>query len=123
MDTLKSVGFSTAIFAPAWTYEHFSNIHSVDSNISETSLAKAVDRSMWEGSSLPENLGCDCLKGKPHHTETYKTHPITKHAGEFPAGSSTFFHTHFRNAFALIIGGDAHVRSWLLSFPVRAHGA
>lgn len=63
------------------------------------SVAKAVDKSMWEGTSLPNDLKCDCLKGRPHHVADYKSNPIIKYAKEHPAGSSKFFHTDFQGAF------------------------
>ena len=93
---LSQHGFSAAIFAPAWTYEHFSTdiLRS-----SEPPIAKAVDRAMWEGVTLPEELDCDCRKGKPHHTMFYKSNPITKQIEEFPAGSNQFFETHFARGF------------------------
>ena len=67
----------------------------------QESIAKAVDRSMWEGSSLPSNLYCDCSQGRPHHTKYYQETPIVNSATEYPAGSSTYLHTDFTRAFKL----------------------
>ena len=98
---LAKESFSTAIFAPAWTFEHFSTSAPADAsgpgNIQ--SIAKAVDLCMWEGYSLPENLCCDCRQGKPHHVDNYQTNPIVKSASEFPAGSAWYLHTDFTRAF------------------------
>ena len=85
-------GLSTAIFAPAWPYEHFSTVISQGM---ERTIAKAVDRSMWEGVILPEELGCDCRKGRPHHTLFYRSNPIIGQFNELPSGSNQFFETHF----------------------------
>lgn len=100
MEVLAKAGFSTAIFAPAWAYEHFSTSPSeaVDSRF-PASIAKSVDRSMWEGSPLPTEIGCDCRTGRPHHTKDYQGHPILKYAHEYPAGTSSYFHTDFTRAF------------------------
>ena len=98
---LADRGFSAAIFAPAWTFEHFLTLPSeVDLDLEEPlSMAKAVDRSMWEGFSLPAILHCDCLQGKPHENDCYRVSPIIDNATEHPAGSSSYLHSDFARAF------------------------
>lgn len=49
---LANQGFSTAIFGPAWTHEHFPK-----GSLHGEPMAQAVQRSMWEGASLPQELG------------------------------------------------------------------
>ncbi|MCJ1399165.1 hypothetical protein MMC11_002367 [Xylographa trunciseda] len=93
---LSERGFSSAIFGPAWAYEHFCT-SSESSN--EQSLAKSVDTSVWDGASLPHNIRCDCKNSHPHNTAFYEANPITGNAYEFPAGSSTCLETDFSGAF------------------------
>lgn len=100
MSVLSANRFSTAMFAPAWAYEHFPTSRNVDLDISnESSIAHQVDESLWTGVSLPDELVCSCKKGKPHHSKFYKTRPILRYAQEFPAGSSMFFETRFIQPF------------------------
>ena len=111
MSVLASNGFSTAMFAPAWAYEHFTISGSPDiGSGKEPSIANQVDESLWTGKSLPDDLYCDCRKGRPHHTDYYKNHPIVKYAHEYPAGSSSFFETRFAKAFQPYIGNGSDVR-------------
>ena len=93
--------FSTAIFAPAWSYEHFPTSIPARTNFLQGvgSIAKAVDRSVWEGFALPENLCCDCRGGRPHHNGDYLNTPIVASSREYPAGSSCYLHTDFTQAF------------------------
>ena len=105
MSVLAKHGFSTAIFGGAWSHEHFTTIQ-VDAQIS---IAEAVKYSMWEGKSLPTELGCDCLKGRPHHTSEYTSNPIVASACEMPAGSLLFFETDFQGAFVHPRGLDSKV--------------
>lgn len=99
MSVLSESGFSTAVFAPAWAYEHFPRSTSALLGSKErTSIASQVDESLWTGVPLPEQLTCDC-KGRPHHTEYYRNHYITRYAQQYPAGSSHFFETNFAQAF------------------------
>ena len=93
MSVLAEAGFSTAIFGPAWTHEHFSTAGYA------LSTAERVEHAMWLGQLLPSNLGCDCHRGRPHHTREYVGTPIVNHAREFPAGSAHFFETDFVRAF------------------------
>ncbi|OCL10608.1 glycoside hydrolase family 85 protein [Glonium stellatum] len=85
---LAEIGLSAGIFAPAWTFEHFPK-HS-----------RAVERSMWDGELLPDDLDCSCEKGQPHQTLRYLQYPITHFAHEYPAGSEYFFYTDFSRSFA-----------------------
>lgn len=100
MSVLSASGFSAAMFAPAWPYEHFAISPSAVSGFKDgPSVADRVDQSLWTGVPLPDELFCDCHKGKPHHTQFYQEHPIARYAREYPAGSSTFFETSFTPAF------------------------
>ena len=103
MKLLKEKGYSKAVFGPAWTYEHFSTGTSASTS---QSMAKAVDKSLWEGATLPKDLGCDCTKGKPHHTARYQLNSISVHSSEYPAGSSTYLHTEFAQPFTAL--GSQH---------------
>ncbi|MCJ1477299.1 hypothetical protein MMC13_005970 [Lambiella insularis] len=98
VNTLQAHGFRPAIFGPAWTYEHFSSTPVADG--SQQTMARSAEQSLWEGARLPSDLRCDCKKGKPHHTVDYQQHPITRHAMEFPGGSSTYFDSDFGRAFS-----------------------
>lgn len=91
---LAEHGFSTAIFGDAWTHEHFSS-----SSPSGRSMAECVQRSTWEGWPLPNDLGCDCREGMPHHTSFYRVNPIMAYAHEYPVGSTTYFETDFQGPF------------------------
>ena len=133
---LAQGGFSTAIFGPAWPYEHFSTSNKAAlptcaaPRISESeesfepmctlpprraepqntfSEAEAVERSMWEGTCLPEQLLCNC-KGDPHHRSGYADMPIMKTAREYPAGSSSFLETNFQQAFRPAFDIDSGLR-------------
>lgn len=100
MSLLSASGFSTAMFAPAWVYEHFPTSARVGVGLKDgPSIAHQVDESVWKGVPLPENLLCDCRKGRPHHTKFYKNHPVTRYAQQYAAGSSRFFETRFTPAF------------------------
>jgi len=119
MAALAQAGFSTAVFAPGWPFEHFdTSLLKATDAAPTTSMAEAVDRSVWEGHSLPVDLGCDCRKGKPHHTNAYRKHPILRHAREYPAGSSSYFHSDFTKAFRQDING---LRSRLASQSILPH--
>ncbi|KAL8922762.1 MAG: hypothetical protein Q9172_003439 [Xanthocarpia lactea] len=99
MNTLTQNGFSTAMFAPAWAFEHFPISSSAGGSSRGPSVAHQVDESLWTGASLLDELLCDCHGRKPHHTNHYKSNAITRFAQEYPAGSSTFFETGFNQAF------------------------
>ena len=116
MATLADEEFSTAIFGPAWTHEHFSASASIDAHYgSSISIAKAVDRSIWEGFSLPDQLDCDCRKGRPHHSKDYILNPIIKSAREYPAGSASFLETSFSPAFSVEVNKGSAVCPRFLS--------
>ncbi|KAF2084673.1 glycoside hydrolase family 85 protein, partial [Saccharata proteae CBS 121410] len=83
---LSGLGFSTGIFAPAWTYEHFPG------------HGAAMERCMWEGDALSDDITCGCRSASQHPTNT--DNPITSSACWYPAGSPTFFYTNFSRAFA-----------------------
>lgn len=105
MSILSGSGFSTAMFAPAWPYEHFDTSPSAKFGCEDgPSIADRVDQSMWTGAPLPDELSCDCHKGRPHHTKFYQDHPVTRYAQEYPAGSSHFFETNFAPAFQPLLG-------------------
>ncbi|KAL8921130.1 MAG: hypothetical protein Q9208_005883 [Pyrenodesmia sp. 3 TL-2023] len=100
MSLLSASGFSTAMFAPAWVYEHFPTSAPVRNGLKDgPSIAQQVDESLWIGVPLPDNLLCDCRKGRPHHTKFYRNHPVTRYAQQYAAGSSRFFETRFTPAF------------------------
>lgn len=84
---LAEIGLSAGIFAPAWSFEHFPK------------NGRAVERSMWDGELLPDDLDCSCEKGQSHQTSQYSQYPITRFAHEHPAGSEHFFHTDFSRSF------------------------
>jgi hypothetical protein len=83
---LAGLGLSAGIFAPAWSFEHFPG-HGRD-----------VERAVWEGNSLPEDLSCSCGNGKTRH-QPNQLFSINKHARLFAAGSDKFFYTDFSRAF------------------------
>lgn len=119
MAALEQAEFSTAAFAPGWAYEHFdTSLPNLTDAAPATTMAKAVDRSVWEGLPLPIDVGCDCRKGKPHHTKEYQKHPILRHAREYPAGSSSYFHSDFAKAFIQDSNG---IRSRLGSQSILPH--
>ena len=104
MSVLAEAGFSTAIFGPAWTHEHFST-----SAGRAASTAECVEQAMWLGKLLPSDLGCDCHERQPHQTHEYVGAPIVDHAREFPAGSAHFFETDFGSAFQRVANSGGHV--------------
>ncbi len=117
MSALAESGFSAAVFGPGWQLEHFSN-----SSPRGNCIAESVERSMWQGSTLPDELNCDCRKGKPHHTQDYQSNPIVRYARQYPVGSSSFFETDFRGAFELTIESEySHFRPRLGSQAVLPH--
>ena len=118
MGVLAQEGFSTAVFAPAWTYEHFPICPSDHPNGARTlSMARSVERALWEGCQLPVEVCCNC-HGRPHHTGDYRKHPILHYARESPAGSLSYLYTDFTKAFLSASNG---VRSCLSSQAVFPH--
>ena len=108
MKTLANNHFSTAVFGPAWSFEHFSTVVGSASSKKEPALstAEAVDEAMWFGEQLPQDLHCNCEQGTPHHTALYGANPITASAQGYPAGSCNFFFTDFTQAF--LQDGDSY---------------
>ncbi|CAK1362274.1 Cytosolic endo-beta-N-acetylglucosaminidase [Cercospora beticola] len=88
VQVLQELGLNAGLFAPGWSYEHFSDHNS------------AVEGAIWKGTPLPEDLACDCDPQRPHDTAPYQQHGVVEYAKAFPAGSSTFFHTNFERAFS-----------------------
>ena len=84
---LAESGFSAGIFAPAWPFEHF------------PTCSAAVQKSMWEGTKLPDVLGCHCVPESRHAIEGYRANPVLKFAAENVAGSASFFYTNFERPF------------------------
>lgn len=116
---LAQTSFSATVFAPAWTYEHFATSLPIESECRRgASIASQVDRSMWEGFTLPKDLGCDCHKGKPHHTPEYQNCAIIDWVMEYPAGSGSFLQTDFAQPFRIRENG---IHSTLGSQAVLPH--
>lgn len=100
---LKELGLNAGIFAPGWSFEHFS------------SNCRAVERSVWLGEELPSDLVCECCPEDPHGVVPYKANGIVEHATRYPSGSRNFFHTDFTrgstpttdNAFFAHIGSQS----------------
>ncbi|KAI9657088.1 MAG: hypothetical protein M1821_003254 [Bathelium mastoideum] len=84
---LARVGGAVGIFGPAMPFEHFGK------------NANAVDRSIWEGLPLPEDLGCDCGDTVQDFHPENVAYPILRHAKQHAAGSRNFFYTNFERAF------------------------
>lgn len=100
INALANLNFSTAIFAPGWTFEHFRGGTDRSDHVGEAPQAgRLAEQTMWEGAKLPENLQCDCTKGIQQHKLDFQNHPIVRHAREYPAGSATYLETDFNRAF------------------------
>ena len=84
---LAEEGLSAGIFGPAWSFEHFPGYGS------------NVERAMWEGTPLPQEIRCGCGDASLHTNGLYGTHPIAKFAHEHPSCSGAFFFTDFQQAF------------------------
>ncbi|KAI4911266.1 uncharacterized protein J4E92_010322 [Alternaria infectoria] len=84
---LSDTGQSVGIFAPAWSFEHFPG-HERD-----------VERTVWEGTPLPEGIECICGDCSSRHLPN-KERPILHAAKERVAGSEHFFYTDFTRAFS-----------------------
>ena len=100
VEILAEHGFSAAMFGPAWPYEHFSNAKG------DGRIAELVDKSMWEGDMLPDELHCECKDDRPHHQSQYRSSSIAQAAREFPAGSESYFISDFRRPFEFIVNQD-----------------
>jgi hypothetical protein len=101
-------GLGTAIFAAHWAFQHYTP-------------GTQMDRFMWEGKpdlieyleTDPKNMYnhvnrpdvcCNCDGGtlKNHLREDFRTSPITKFARQYPAGSNSFFHTDYTEAYTKV---------------------
>ncbi|KAH7412151.1 glycosyl hydrolase family 85-domain-containing protein [Phaeosphaeria sp. MPI-PUGE-AT-0046c] len=83
---LAEMGMSAGVFAPAWSFEHFSRCR------------HSIQRVMWEGRELPKNTECSCGNALIRHQASGP--PIITNAMLHPAGSESFFYTDFTRAFA-----------------------
>jgi hypothetical protein len=84
-------GVGVGLFAPAWSWEHFS-----------VNQGPAVNQTVWEGVDLPPDTRCGCFQD----TGTIKDHTmllpgcgITKSATRSKAGTTSFFWTDFARAY------------------------
>jgi hypothetical protein len=84
---LAELGLSAGIFAPAWSFEHFSG------------NGRGIERVMWEGDSFPTGIDCSCGDCASRHSPN-EQFAVIKYARERAAGSETFFYTDFSRAFA-----------------------
>lgn len=82
---LAEMGMSAGIFAPAWSFEHFSH------------HGRGIQRTMWEGEEFPRGTECPCGNDSIRHRATGP--PIITNAMLHPAGSEMFFYTDFLRAF------------------------
>ena len=96
VEVLNNLGLNAGIFAPGWSFEHFSQ----DS--------ASVESAIWEGKPLSQELECECNPDRPH--DITPGHGITKYTSSYPAGSSSFFHTNFERAFARDPKGILHAQ-------------
>ncbi|KAI9877757.1 MAG: hypothetical protein M1830_002922 [Pleopsidium flavum] len=103
VNTLANFNFSTAIFAPAWTFEHFWGM-TKDSEHAPPP-GRLVEQYLWEGAELPKDIQCYCKKGITQHTMEFKNYPLLRHGREYAAGSSTFFETAFKRAYQVLRPG------------------
>lgn len=116
---LAGTGLSAGLFAPGWAYEHFEN-----------NDATLVDRFMWLGEN-PDKvkaLHCNCFEGfeKRHFRDDLKDSAIAKFATQYPAGSESFFHTDYSEAFYSSGGNpyDVHLgRQSVLPLPDQRSAA
>jgi hypothetical protein len=81
------MGLSVGIFAPAWSFEHFPGHE------------RNVERTIWEGTSLPASIECSCGDCASRHPPN-KELAVLRTARERVAGSEHFFYTNFSRAFS-----------------------
>lgn len=81
---LAEIGISAAVFAPAWTFEHFPGHGDI------------AEQAVWDAGALPKNLDCACGKASEHHP---RGKAIVPFARQFAAGSEQFFYTDFARGF------------------------
>ncbi|KAF2640793.1 hypothetical protein P280DRAFT_399484 [Massarina eburnea CBS 473.64] len=84
---LSELDLSAGIFAPAWTFEHFSGSYSHE-----------IEKSVWEGYPLPDGITCACGDYRTQHPSSQRR-GIVHYATHYPAGSATFFYTDFSRGF------------------------
>ncbi|KAH3965569.1 hypothetical protein HBI37_002250 [Parastagonospora nodorum] len=95
---LAELGLSAGIFAPAWSFEHF------------PVQGRAIERTMWHGDDLPNDVDCSCGNAAVRHQQTQGC-CITKSARCFPAGWEMFFFTDFSRSFAKhVTDGPLHAQ-------------
>ena len=94
INKLAEMGLSAGVFAPAWSFEHFSG-----NGVLNHSLE--IDNAMWEGrgvlESLPDN-SCSCGDASQRHSVN-REHPMLRASKQFPAGDDKFFYTDFSMPF------------------------
>lgn len=83
---LAELGFSSGIFAPGWSFEHFPG------------NGKLVEKAIWEGGPMPTETECSCGDYNNRHKQNWQD-AIVLSAREFSAGSRSFFFTDFSGAF------------------------
>ncbi|CAN9346382.1 unnamed protein product [Alternaria sp. RS040] len=83
---MADYGLPVGIFAPAWSFEHFPD------------HGRHLERAVWEGESLPENIQCSCGDCEFRHPLN-REWPILRTAKERVAGSEHLFYTNFSRAF------------------------
>lgn len=84
---VAELGLSVGVFAPAWTFEHFSG------------HGREVEQTLWDGADLPTDATCPCGDPGTRH-QPNKTMSVTTSARMYNAGSETFFFTDFSQAFS-----------------------
>ncbi|KAF1961387.1 hypothetical protein CC80DRAFT_464258 [Byssothecium circinans] len=84
---LADLELSAGVFAPAWTFEHFSGGDS-----------RVLEQVVWEGAPLPDNITCSCGDPQIQHRPN-RGRGITRYAKQSPAGSESFFYTDFSRGF------------------------
>jgi hypothetical protein len=84
---VAELGLSAGVFAPAWTFEHFSG------------YGRDVEQTLWDGADLPTDASCPCGDPGTRH-QPNKIMSMTTSARMYSAGSETFFYTDFCRAFS-----------------------
>ena len=87
---LARQGVSSAVFAPAWSFEHFFKVED----------AEKVENAMLKGTALSQDPDCGCGNSNQHRPELYQLHSILDSAKTFPAGSHEYLYTDFNRAFS-----------------------
>lgn len=87
VQALKQAGLNAGIFAPGWSFEHFSEHN------------RTIERAIWDGEKMPKAVICECGPGSLHSSVAYEGHGIGRSVDASPAGSASFMHMDFRRAF------------------------